>query len=141
MISERLGGLLEGNHEPEPEPCDLTIDEALHLMQNERRRYVVEFMDILGPMELEALADAVSAVTDSTRKAVYIALYQSHLPELDKYNVIDLGERGHSVEPGEHFDACADFVQDVQTKFKSDSQHPAEFTFDELDDIAGGDRA
>lgn len=143
MISDKLDGILQGDTKTEnkSEPCALTVNQALTLFSNERRRLVVEFVDTLGPMQIRALADAVATVTDCSRDGAYTTLYQSHLPKLDEHNVIDLGDRRHLIEPGEHFDGCAAFVEDVQTKFKSDNQHPAEFTCDELDEIAGGGRA
>ena len=126
--------------EPEPEPCDLTIDEVLHLFSNERRRYVVELVDTLGPMQLAALADAISAITGDSRKGIYVGLYQDHLPKLDQHGVIELGERGHQVDPGPEFDACAEFVSDMQDRFDPpEDPGPKEFEYDELEAVVGGE--
>lgn len=131
--------------DPEPATCELTIDEALHLFSNKRRRLVVELVDELGPMEIGVLSDAIATITEHKRKSVYVPLYQSHLPKLDENDVIELGERGHHVEPGEHFDASAAFIQDIRGRFEEDpaGKHPTEFEYTELEQLveAGGEEA
>ncbi|MFB1066479.1 hypothetical protein [Natrinema sp. H-ect4] len=125
----------------DPVSCELTIDEGLHLFSNKRRRLVVELVDNLGPMEIGALADAIATITDRKRKTVYVPLFQTHLPKLDEHDVIELGERKHHVEPGEHFDASVDFLEDVQKRFENDptGTAPTEFEYNELGQVAESD--
>lgn len=77
----------------------LTLNERFEILKNERRRYVLEhLLGTEGAIELGTLADhiaavendtAVDAVTSSERKRVYVALYQFHLPKMDRMDVVD----------------------------------------------------
>lgn len=125
---------------PDPhEPCALTINEAFHLLENERRRLVLELVDELGPMQLDALADAVAAITARDRKSTYVTLYQAHLPKLDEYDVIDREDRGHRICPGDHFEECLAFLDEAQQRFESDDggPHPTEAAHLEGVDTSG----
>ncbi|WP_226043440.1 hypothetical protein [Natrinema sp. DC36] len=128
---ELLSSLL--GRDPGPEPIELPMDTTLHLVSNERRRLVIDYVDTLGPMEVGALADAIASVTESKRKSTYIALYQDHLPKLDRRDVIDLGPRGHHVEPGPHFDAFVDLLEDLDQRFDTEGDSETELEFDEND--------
>lgn len=77
----------------------LTLDERFEILKNERRRFVLEYLSSAEqPVELSELADhlaaiendsTVEAITSSERKRVYVALYQFHLPKMDRMDVID----------------------------------------------------
>ncbi|UHQ96428.1 DUF7344 domain-containing protein [Natrinema halophilum] len=120
----------------EPVRSDLPLDAAVHLMSNERRRLAVELIDALGPMELKVLADAFAAISDIDRKGAYVTLYQTHLPKLDKHDVIELGDRGHHIEPGEHFNALVKCISDLEERFEIETDSSQVFEFDEDDAVA-----
>lgn len=138
---ELLSSLL--GRDPEPQPIELPMDTTLHLVSNERRRLVIDYVDTLGPMEVGALADAIATVTEPKRKSTYIGLYQEHLPKLDRHDVINLGPRGHHVEPGPHFDAFVDLLEDLDQRFDTVGDSEKELEFDEDDAVAtiGGELA
>jgi len=93
-----------GNDEAE----ELEADDIYHLLQNERRRSVLRYMKgIDGPARMRDVAEQVAAweydttveqLTSQERQRVYIALYQAHLPKLDKHGVIDYNQSRGIVE-------------------------------------------
>ncbi|WP_330631656.1 DUF7344 domain-containing protein [Halocatena halophila] len=83
----------------------LSKDELFHLLQNKRRRRVLEFLQGTdGAVDMREIAEqvaawenetTVSALDSNERQRVYIALYQSHLPKLDGAGVLSYNqERG-----------------------------------------------
>lgn len=88
----------------------LPTADVFHLLQNSRRRSVVEyFMEHEGPVQLGTLADWVTAcecettpeaVSADARQRVYIALYQSHLPKLDSHDVVEYDSEQNLVARG-----------------------------------------
>jgi len=90
------------------EPDELEADDIYHLLQNERRRSVLRYMkDVEGPARMRDVAEQVAAweydttveeLTSQERQRVYIALYQAHLPKLDKNGVIDYNQSRGIVE-------------------------------------------
>jgi hypothetical protein len=87
---------------------DLDDDEIYHLLQNERRRSVLEYLrDREGPVQMRDIAEQVAAWEHDTtvqalmsdqRQRVYIALYQAHLPKLEKKGIIDYNQSRGIVE-------------------------------------------
>ncbi|WP_425603015.1 DUF7344 domain-containing protein [Halosolutus gelatinilyticus] len=81
------------------EEPDVSKDEIFHLLQNERRRMVLQYLrGTDGPVRMRDVAEQVAAwehdttveeLTSKQRQRVYIPLYQSHLSKLDEAGVID----------------------------------------------------
>jgi len=77
---------------------DLSDEEIFDVLQNERRRNVLQYLRRHGgPVSLGDLADHVAAaeydcptadVTSAQRKRVYTTLQQSHLPQMDDVGII-----------------------------------------------------
>lgn len=92
----------------EEETTDLDADGVYHLLQNERRRNVLEYLrGREGPVQMRDIAEQVAAWEHDTtvqalmsdqRQRVYIALYQAHLPKLDKEGIIDYNQSRGIVE-------------------------------------------
>ncbi|WP_221621722.1 DUF7344 domain-containing protein [Halocatena pleomorpha] len=84
-------------------PSELSKDELFHLLQNQRRRQVLEFLqDTDGEINMRDIAEQVAAWENDTtidaldsneRQRVYIALYQSHLPKLDEAGVLTYNQQ------------------------------------------------
>ncbi|GCF12965.1 hypothetical protein Harman_09000 [Haloarcula mannanilytica] len=78
---------------------DLSKGEIFDVLQNERRRYVLQYLrEHDGPVQLGDLASHVAAqeydcpntdVTSTQRKRVYTTLQQSHLPRMHETGIID----------------------------------------------------
>lgn len=90
---------LEGGGEATDE---ISSDVVYGLLADKRRRYTIHHMkQVEGPVSVGDLAERVAAwengktideITSKERKRVYISLYQSHLPTLDKEGVVDYDE-------------------------------------------------
>lgn len=76
----------------------LSKDDTFHILQNERRRRVLQYLsDTDGAVDMRDIAEQVAAwehdttvqqLTSDQRQRVYIALYQSHLPKLADFDLI-----------------------------------------------------
>lgn len=96
-------------HSPDQssEWATLSTDSVFHLLQNSRRRSVIEyFLENEGPVSLGTLADWVAAreceatpeeVPGDARQRVYISLYQSHLPKLDDNGVVTYDKADNTI--------------------------------------------
>ena len=86
----------------------LSTDQIFHLLQNERRRLALTYLQGReGPVEMRDVAEQVAAWEHETtvealdsdqRQRVYIPLYQNHLPKLDEDGVIDYDQSRGIVE-------------------------------------------
>jgi len=101
--TEQSGG------DADEEMTKLSKDNLFHVLQNERRRRVLEYMIDRGHgrYEMRDIAEQVAAwehdttvrqLTSDERQRVYIALYQSHLPKLDDLGLIDYNQKRGIVE-------------------------------------------
>lgn len=87
---------------------ELPVDEIFHILQNERRRMVLEYLqEADDAVRMRDVAEQVAAwendttveeLTSDQRQRVYIPLYQSHLPKLDKAGIIDYQQNRGVVE-------------------------------------------
>lgn len=80
---------------------ELSRDDIFHVLQCRRRRLVLKYLqeyDEGGPATMSDIAEhiaafeydtTVAALRSQERQRVYIALYQSHLPKMDKAGVIE----------------------------------------------------
>ena len=87
---------LEAEREKEP---GLTSDQVYSVLSDKRRRYAIHYLkQRKDEVSVRELAEQVAAwengkelneLTSQERKRVYIALYQSHLPTLDKQGIVE----------------------------------------------------
>jgi len=79
---------------------DLEVDDVFHLLQNQRRRYALQYLQMADSdtVKMRDLAEKVAAwehdttvelLSSKQRQRVYIPLYQNHLPKLAEEGVID----------------------------------------------------
>jgi len=114
-------------------PTELSQDKIFHVLQTQRRRDALRYLkDNEGPVEMRTLAEQVAAWENDTtvealasdeRQRVYIALYQSHLPKLDKEGVIEYDQSRGVVERGplaEQFDPYLEANVDAGSDVVSD---------------------
>ena len=86
----------------------LNKDDLFHLLQNERRRRVLEYLsEIDGAVEMRDIAEQIAAwehettvqqLSSQERQRVYIALYQTHLPKLAESGVITYNQSRGIIE-------------------------------------------
>lgn len=88
---------------------ELSVDQTFELLKNERRRRVLRYLIENGQSSttgelaehvaaLENCKENVNALTSKERKAVYVGLYQCHLPKMDDYGVIEFNQARGQVE-------------------------------------------
>jgi hypothetical protein len=93
----------------EANPTELSVDRTFELLKNERRRRVLRYLLENGEASttgelaehvaaLENSKEDVNAITSKERKAVYVGLYQCHLPKMDDYGVIEFNQARGRVE-------------------------------------------
>jgi hypothetical protein len=89
------------------EPSPERLDRIFAILQNHRRRLVLEYLrehDSTTQGDLARHVAAVendiaeSAVTSTQRKRVYVSLYQAHLPKLDDFGAISFDQDRGTVE-------------------------------------------
>lgn len=83
---------------PEANP-ELSSDQVYSVLSDKRRRYAIHYLKQQNEaIPVRELAEQVAAwengkgvneLTSQERKRVYIALYQSHLPTLDKQGIVE----------------------------------------------------
>jgi hypothetical protein len=90
---------------------ELPADEVFHLLQNARRRRVLQHVfahEDEAPFEMRTIAEHVAAwendttlqqLTSDERQRAYISLYQCHLPKLDDKGIIDYNQSRGVVTP------------------------------------------
>lgn len=103
----------------------LPKDEIFHLLQNQRRRYVLQYLqEVDGTVEMRDMAEQVAAwehdttlqaLTSDERQRVYIALYQAHLPKLDEKGVINYNQSRGIVEPTANVEQLTQYLQTPET--------------------------
>ncbi|WP_436925466.1 DUF7344 domain-containing protein [Halosimplex amylolyticum] len=97
-------------------------NELFHLLQNERRRAVIRYLEGTDQtVKMRDVAEQVAAwehdttvraLTSDERQRVYIALYQSHLDTLDEAGVIDYNKSRGLVDPQPALDEVASYIED-----------------------------
>ena len=129
----------------DPEP--LSPDDIFHILQTNRRRDAIGYLlDRDGPVKMRDIAEYVAAkehettvaeLTSTQRQRVYIPLYQSHLPKLDKKGVIEYDKSRGIVRPTDRLEIFRPFLE--ATGERPDSA--ASDGFDALDLAIGAPHA
>lgn len=91
----------------EPAATELTAGEICKILSNPRRRQIVQYLqNIDGAATAGELAEWIASeeqdktvqdVTSGERKAVYVSLYQTHLPLMNEMDIVDYDERAKMV--------------------------------------------
>lgn len=103
----------------------LSRDDIFHLLQTSRRRETLRYLlEANGPVKMRDVAEHVAAREHGTtvkqlrstqRQRVYIPLYQSHLPKLDKNGVIDYDQSRGVISPGAHLELFRPYLEEAPT--------------------------
>ncbi|MFC4357662.1 hypothetical protein ACFO0N_06830 [Halobium salinum] len=90
------------------ESAELGKDDLFHVLQNQRRRRVLNFLRTTdGQVDMRDIAEQVAAwengkevaeISSDERQRTYIALYQSHLPKLDEMGIVEYDQSRGVVE-------------------------------------------
>ncbi|PSP60146.1 hypothetical protein BRC73_03680 [Halobacteriales archaeon QH_7_66_37] len=111
---------------------ELGLDQLFEVLQNQRRRYVLNYLREHEEMTtLSDLSEQIAAwendkevrrISSSERKRVYVALYQCHLPKMDDMGVVEFEKARGTIEPGEHIERCYEYLDVAESG--SDLQWP-----------------
>jgi len=126
-IAEFVDSLRSTQTDDDHVDVDVTLDEALHLLSNTRRRHVIEFLahENASPT-LRELSEHVTARENDTsvdrinpddRKSMYVVLYQNHVPILAEAGVIDYDGMSSDITATRDAFALAEFLEDVREQF------------------------
>lgn len=101
------------------------LDDVFHLLQNQRRRWVLHYLRgvdetvNMGDLSEQIAAwehdTTVDALRSAQRQRVYIALYQRHLPKLDDKGVIDYNQSRGRVTPRRRADQLVAYLDRSHT--------------------------
>lgn len=107
------GQTLEDRREPsfwDAYPDEATKEVVFNLLATDRVREVLLTLRDTDELPLRELATRVAAaegqtepeaVSETDRKRVYVTLYQTHLPSLEEYHVVDYDPETGTVSPGQ----------------------------------------
>lgn len=102
-----------GNH-------TLQIGDATEVLNSDRRRRAVEFMDANPGATFREIAEGVAETefgagySGKERKRVYVALYQSHFPKLDEFGVVAFDVQETTVHRGPAFEEAVRYLRGLQ---------------------------
>lgn len=106
------------------EMTSLSKDDIFHVLQNGRRRRVLQYLaDTDGSIDMREVAEQVAAwehdttiqqLTSDQRQRVYIALYQSHLPKLADFGLITYNQSRGIVEQTPLADQATRYLEDPE---------------------------
>jgi hypothetical protein len=88
----------DGSQPSRGKSANLSTEDVYEILSNRRRRYAIHYLKQTdGPVDISTLAEKVAAwengksvseLDSQERKRVYISLYQSHLPTLEKRGLV-----------------------------------------------------
>ncbi|MFB1065140.1 hypothetical protein [Natrinema sp. H-ect4] len=103
------------------ETAELSPDDIFHVLQTNRRREAIRYL--LDEDELTKMRDVaehvaakehettVAQLTSAQRQRVYIPLYQSHLPKLDKKGIIEYDQPRGVVRPTDRLEIFRPYLE------------------------------
>lgn len=116
----------------------ISVDDAAHMLQNKRRRRVVEHVTdptTREPYTTRGLSDHLAEIElrngddrswSTVRKQTYVALYQSHLPKLEDHGVI-VGVDTHEYVQGPNAAPLAHLADQIAEVCESQKPDKTEF--------------
>ena len=101
---------------------ELSKNEIFEILSNPRRRFTIRYLDQAedGAVRLRTLAEQLAAwendvslpeVTYKQRKRVYISLYQTHLPKMDRLGIIEYDSSSGVVKPNPELATLRDHIE------------------------------
>jgi hypothetical protein len=101
----------------------IDLDRTLEILQNRRRRMVIEYLTSEGgKVEIGELSEEIAAkendktvgeITSNERKRVYVGLYQCHLVKMDRAGVVHFDKPRGTVEAGPTLEQVLPYLDDI----------------------------
>ncbi|MDY0129511.1 MAG: hypothetical protein RBR63_04935 [Methanosarcina vacuolata] len=102
----------------------LSKSDIFGVLQNDRRRYVLEFLRTQGSQSVRSLSEEIARVESQTeepksnvRKSIYVSLLQTHIPKMESLGIITYNREQDIVEL---LPASRDFDVYMETVKKGD---------------------
>lgn len=102
----------------------LSKSDIFGVLQNDRRRYVLEFLRTQGSQSVRSLSEEIARVESQTeepksnvRKSIYVSLLQTHIPKMESRGIITYNREQDIVEL---LPASRDFDVYMETVKKGD---------------------
>lgn len=96
--------------------------EIHDVLSNNRRCLVLENLSRNGPTTLRSLANDIAAVETNedpaprpARQSVYVTLHQSHLPKLDRLDIVDYDANSKDVQLGRRAEDLKVYLEVVES--------------------------
>lgn len=93
------------NHLVEKNNSQLPKSEIFGILQNNRRRLVLEILKQEGKLTVRSLSEEIACLEagmenpkSSVRKSVYVSLLQTHIPKMERLKIINYNRERDSVE-------------------------------------------
>lgn len=112
-------------------PTNLSLDEVLTCLSNERRRYTIELLHTQEePLALSRVAEHVAArqydvdratLTSDQRKCVYTGLYQAHMQKLTQVDAVRFDERAKILAPAANTAPLAQTIAHLRQHYATGS--------------------
>jgi hypothetical protein len=96
----------------------LDRNQIFDVLKNQRRRYVIRYLSERdGQVELRDMAVAMAEwengneyISHKDRKRAYVSLYQTHLPKMSEYGVIEYNQPRGTIEPTPYLDQIESYL-------------------------------
>ncbi|WP_255192354.1 DUF7344 domain-containing protein [Natronobeatus ordinarius] len=119
---EQLRDATQLNYAQTTDREELSKNEIFEILSNPRRRFTIRYLDQAedGAVRLRTLAEQLAAwendvslpeVTYKQRKRVYISLYQTHLPKMDRLGIIEYDSSSGVVKPNPELATLRDHIE------------------------------
>lgn len=102
---------------------ELSLDQTFDILQNKRRRHVLRYLwQNDGETTMGTLAEHIAAIENDTtvaslssaqRKRVYVALYQTHLPKMNSYDVVEFDRDRKTIRSGPNTEKPRSYLEDT----------------------------
>ena len=109
--------------QPDGSDIGLSLDQIFDLLSNSRRRTVLQVLESRDePVPFGDLVDAVAQdeygkplqeISGQERRTIYSSLYQSHLPRLERMDVVAYREVSGAIHTGPPFDDLREFLDQL----------------------------
>ncbi|AKB17785.1 MULTISPECIES: hypothetical protein [unclassified Methanosarcina] len=123
-MSERETNSLEIKEDTQSDQAQLTKRDIFGVLQNDRRRCVLEILHKQGNQSIRSLSEEIARLESgekepksTVRKSIYVSLLQTHIPKMESLGVVNYDREQDLVEL---LPAAGDFDIYMETVPKGD---------------------
>lgn len=104
-MSEPVNNSLEIRAEIQSQQVELSKSDIFGVLQNDRRRCVLEILRKQGNQSVRSLSEGIARLESgeeepksSVRKSIYVSLLQTHIPKMESLGVVSYDREHDTVE-------------------------------------------